>query len=109
MSFDLWEEAEDEFLDGRTLEELLGGGVVSTDESEIADLSSSPTSVDDAKVEAALRDLGADTRRTGAPIGVTELHQTAARHRLTVSELALVELEAEAEVGLPSILHIGAD
>jgi RNA polymerase sigma factor (sigma-70 family) len=99
----MWEPYEgdddDHLLDYRTLEELLGGDVVNAEGPEIDLIDYEQAPVDEEKVQAALSDLEADRDRTGRAVGATELHQAAARLRLTVSELATLELQAE-EAGL---------
>jgi RNA polymerase primary sigma factor len=56
-------------------------------------------SLDANRVELALRDLEDDAYRTGRELDTVDVQRAAARHRLSVAELAAVELRAEA-VGL---------
>lgn len=56
-------------------------------------------SLDAARVEQALRDLEDDAYRTGRELDAVDVQRAAARHGLSVAELAAVELRAEA-VGL---------
>jgi RNA polymerase primary sigma factor len=97
VTIDDWSAGEDgdDFLDSRTLEEILGGDVIG-DEPTAEITLDRPGELDEAAVEAGLSDIEADTHRTGKPVGNVELQRSAARHRLTVSELALLELRAEA-------------
>ena len=55
--------------------------------------------MDAARVEQALRDLEDDAYRTGRELDAVDVQRAAARHGLSVAELAAVELRAEA-VGL---------
>jgi RNA polymerase primary sigma factor len=56
-------------------------------------------SLDAGRVELALRDLEDDVYRTGHELDTVDVQRAAARHELSVAELAAVELRAEA-VGL---------
>jgi RNA polymerase sigma factor (sigma-70 family) len=56
-------------------------------------------SLDSRRVELALRDLEDDVYRTGRELDTVDVQRAAARHGLSVAELAAVELRAEA-VGL---------
>ena len=87
----------DDDLGYRTLEELLGGDVEDAPSLEELEPAGSPAAIDGGKVELALADLGADVHRTGVRVSSDDLQRGAARHRLTVEELALLEQRAEAE------------
>jgi RNA polymerase sigma factor (sigma-70 family) len=99
VSIDAWDplEAEDESVSYRTLEELLGGDVGDgvPDISDDAGEADAPDAFDARKVDVAYGDLEADVHRTGKPVGSDELHRAAARHELSVGDLAILELRAE--------------
>jgi RNA polymerase primary sigma factor len=103
MSVEMWDtfEDDDEFLDHRTLAELLGGEAADAPAGELDDAGYDDAPLSEEKVTVAFQDLDADAKRTGANIGANELHQAAARHRLTVTELASLELLAEQAGLLP--------
>jgi RNA polymerase sigma factor (sigma-70 family) len=83
----------DSDLDAEALEELFS----SADGEEPHELESG--SFDGRRVELALRDLEDDAYRTGRELDSVDVQRAAARHGLSVAELAAVELRAEA-VGL---------
>jgi RNA polymerase sigma factor (sigma-70 family) len=86
-----WEGDSD--LDAEALEELFA----SPDGEEAVELASG--SFDGRRIELALRDLEDDAYRTGRELDSVDVQRAAARHGLSVAELAAVELRAEA-VGL---------
>ena len=86
-----WESDPD--LDAEALEELFA----SPDVEEELELASG--SLDGRRIELALRDLEDDAYRTGRELDSVDVQRAAARHGLSVAELAAVELRAEA-IGL---------
>ena len=80
-------------LEAEALEELFAGA----DGEEPLELASG--SFDGGRIELALRDLEDDAYRTGRELDSVDVQRAAARHGLSVAELAAVELRAEA-VGL---------
>src|SRR5439155_26973112 len=53
------------------------------------------------RVESALQDLEDDAHRTGGQIEIADVHRCAARHDLSITELAILQLRAEALGLLP--------
>src|SRR5262245_40188038 len=86
-----WED--DSTLETEALEELfaLGG------DEDTPELASGP--LDGRRVELALRDLEDDAYRTASELDSVDVQRAAARHHLSVAELAALELRAEA-IGL---------
>lgn len=84
---------DDSELEAEALEDLFALGAAE----EPLELASG--SLDGRRVELALRDLEDDAYRTGRELDSVDVQRTAARHGLSVAELAAVELRAEA-IGL---------
>jgi RNA polymerase nonessential primary-like sigma factor len=83
----------DSDLEAQALENLFDAGA----DEEPLELANG--SLDARRVELALRDLEDDAYRTGRELDTVDVQRAAARHGLSVAELAAVELRAEA-VGL---------
>ena len=98
MTIDEWDPVDgaEEFLDFRTLEELVGGEASDVVDDERDQPDDGDVEADEDKIAAAFRDLQADVFRTGDVLGSAQLHQASARHGLKVIELASLELRAEA-------------
>ena len=104
MTDSVWggDDADDDFS-YRTLDELLGGDVEDAEPLDDFVPAGSPAAIDPRKVELALADMSADVHRTGARVSSDDLQRGAARHRLSVEELALLEQRAEAEGFLEAV------
>jgi RNA polymerase sigma factor (sigma-70 family) len=82
-------------FDFRTLNELLGGDADGSALDAVDEERAPEAPPDEQRIEAALRDIDADVVRTGTRVGSDELQRAAARHRLSVGELAELEVRAE--------------
>jgi RNA polymerase primary sigma factor len=101
-------ETDSDYLDARTLEELLGGDVVEDELGSPAEDGGGHAAFDQKKVDGAFVDLEADVHRTGQQLGPTALHAAAARWQLSITELAEVEIRAEAQGLLPAAASMSA-